>query len=109
MPPQYAILHLFSAPHGRLAEVKRLDQPTSAPKAKVYQWLRIEGGTVTTLQFMAMATSPRQQRTFEEASLWFDEVQGELRWNDGRVLPLVTQADRVLPGPLHWRVNEHLN
>jgi len=33
MSPQYEILHLFSAQHGHLAEVRRLDQPIGAAKA----------------------------------------------------------------------------
>jgi hypothetical protein len=39
MPPQFTIVHLFSAPAGYLVEVKRLDQPDDAPKARVYHWL----------------------------------------------------------------------
>lgn len=44
-----------------------------APDAMVYQWLWIQAGTVTTLQFVGMATSPHQQRTFKEAQLRFDD------------------------------------
>ena len=109
MPPQFTILHLFSAPAGYLAEVKRLDQSDDAPKASVYHWLWIEQRAVSTLQFIAMQTSPRQQRTFEEAQLWFDDVQGELRWKNGGSVSLAVQADRVLPGPLHHRISEHLS
>lgn len=109
MPPQFTILRLFSAPGGYLAEVKRLDQPDDAPKAKVYHWLWIEQRAVSTLQFIAMETSPRQQRTFEEAQLWFDDAQGELRWTDGNSVSLAVQADRVLPEPLHHRISEHLS
>lgn len=109
MPPQFTIVHLFSAPAGYLAEIKRLDQPDDAPKARVYHWLWIEQRAVSTLQFIAMETSPRQQRTFEEAQLRFDDVQGELRWNDGNSVSLAVQTDRVLPGPLHDRVSEHLS
>jgi hypothetical protein len=61
------------------------------------------------LQFIAMETSPRQQRTFEEAQLRFDDVQGELRWNDENSVSLAVQADRVLPEPRHHRISEHLS
>lgn len=46
MPLQYEIIHLLCAPQGYLAEVKRLDLPATAPKAKRYQWLWIEKDAV---------------------------------------------------------------
>lgn len=109
MPFQYEIIHLFRASSGYVAEVKRLDQPEDAPKVKLYQWLWIEDGTVMSLSFVDMVTAPEQTRTFEEAHLRFDSCQGELRWNDGRVAPLVVKSASALPTTLQWLVHEHLN
>ena len=109
MPPLYEVLFLFSAPQGYLAEIKRLDLLADTPKATVYQWLWIQEATVTTLQFVDMADGMRQQRTFKEGLLWFDDRQGELRFASGRTMPLATEADKTLPQPLMRLVNLHLS
>lgn len=109
MLPLYEILFLFSAPQGYLAEIKRLDQSTLATKATVYQWLWIQATTVTSLQFVDLVTSPRQQRTFKEGLLWFDDRQGELHWYSGRTVQLATEADKTLPQHLMRLVNLHLS
>lgn len=80
-----------------------------APDAKVYQWLWIQAGTVTTLQFVGMATSPHQQRTFKEAQLWFDDQEGELCWTRGRTERLAVEPRRLLPLHLAQLVNLHLS
>ena len=98
--PLYEVLFLFSAPQGYLAEIKRLDQPADAPKSQVYQWLWLQVETVTTLRLVAMATSPRQQRNFKEALLWFDETRGELQWLLGPLVPLIVETDKSLPATL---------
>lgn len=79
MPPSYQVLFLFNSPQGLLAEVKRLDQAADVPKDRAYPWLWIAESSVTTLRFLAMSTSPRQERSFEEAQLWFDDAHAELR------------------------------
>ncbi|MES2192684.1 MAG: hypothetical protein V4454_21395 [Pseudomonadota bacterium] len=109
MPPLYEVLFLFSAPQGHLAEIKRLNLPAGTRKATVYQWLWIQGTTVTALQFVDMADDPRPQRTFKEGRLWFDDRQGELRFASGRTVQLATEADKTLPQPLMRLVNLHLS
>lgn len=109
MPPLYEVLFLFSAPQGYLAEIKWLDQPADTPNSSVYQWLWINETTVTTLQFVEMVTSPRQQRTFKEALLWFDDTKGELCWNKGPTEQLVAEISKALPQPLPLLVNLHLS
>jgi hypothetical protein len=109
IPPLYEVLLLFSAPQGYLAEIKRLDLPVGAPKATVYQWLWIQGTTVTALQFVDMADGPRRQRTFKEGLLWFDDRPGELRFVSGRTVQLATKAGKTLPQPLMRLVNLHLS
>lgn len=109
MPPQFEIIHLFCAPRGYLAEIKRLDLPATAPKAKRHHWLWIEEGTVSALLFMGMSEFPDQQRTFEDARLRFDEFRGEMCWNDGHSVVLEVAADKVLPNALQWLVHEHLS
>ena len=109
MPPLYEVLFSFSAPHGHLAEIKRLDQPANAPKAQVCQWLWIEAETVTTLQFVAMDATGCRRRTFKEASLWFDDTHGELRWEFGAPVALRAQPKCGLPEGLAHLVNLHLS
>ncbi len=109
MPPLYEVLFSFAAPHGHLAEIKRLDQPANASKAQVYQWLWIEAGTVTTLQFVAMDATDCQRRTFKEASLWFDGTHGELCWECGAPVALKAQPKSELPEGLAHLVNLHLS
>ena len=109
MPLLYEIIHLFCAPRGYLAEIKRLDLPATAPKAQRYLWLWIEEGTVSSLLFVAMSENPRQQRTFEDAQFHFDDLGGELRWNDGRNVALKRRPGDALPQTLQWLVHEHLN
>ena len=109
MPLQYEIIHLFCAPRGHLAEIKRLDLPADASKAKVYQWLWIEEGTVSSLLFISMVTMPEQERTFEDAHLRFDALRGELRWNNGQTVTLAVDPDKVLPMALQWLVHKHLS
>lgn len=109
MPPLYEVLFLFSAPQGYLAEIKRLDQPASTPKATVYQWLWIQETTVTVLQFVEMANGPQAQRTFKEGLLWFDDRQGELRFANGRTVQLTTEAKKTLTQPMMQLVNLHLS
>lgn len=88
MPPGFEVRLLFSAPQGRLVKIKRLDQATDAPRARVFLWLWVTDAMVRTLSFVNMSTSPRQQRSFEEATLWFDEAHAELQWAVGVVTPL---------------------
>ena len=107
MLPRFKILYLFLSSRGVLAEVKRLDQPADVPKHRVYQWLWIDEGRVTPLGFVSMATEPRQQRVFEQASLWFDQLQGELRWLDGRVETLSVSPDATLPPPYEQMLHRH--
>lgn len=109
MLPLYEVLFLFSAPQGYLAEIKRLNLPTGTPKGAVYQWLWIQGTTVTALQFVDMADGPQPQRTFKEGLLSFDDRQGELRFSSGRTVQLVTEANKTLPQPLMRLVNLHLS
>ena len=109
MPPLYEALFSFSAPHGHLAQIKRLDPPANTTKAQVNQWLWIEAGTVTTLQFVAMDATDRQRRTFKEASLWFDDTHGELRWEFGAPVALRAQSTSHLPEGLAHLVNLHLS
>ncbi|MDO8777595.1 MAG: hypothetical protein Q7K57_54540 [Burkholderiaceae bacterium] len=109
MSPLYEVLFLFSAPQGYLAEIKRLNLSAGTRKATVYQWLWIQGTTVTALQFVDMADDPRPQRTFKEGLLWFDDRQGELRFTSGRTVQLATEADKTLPQPLMRLVNLHLS
>lgn len=109
MPPLYEVLFLFSAPQGYLAEIKRMDLPVGAPKATVHQWLWIQETTVTALQFVDMADGPRQQRTFKEGLLWFDDRQGEMRFVSGRTVQLAAKVDKTLPQSLMRLVNLHLS
>lgn len=109
MPPLYEVLFLFSAPQGYLAEIKRLDLPAGTTKGAVYQWLWIHESAVTALQFVDMADGPRQQRTFKEGLLWFDDRQGELRFASGRTVQLATEVDKTLPPPVMRLVNLHLS
>lgn len=109
MPPLYEVLFLFSAPQGYLAEIKRLDLPADMPKARTCQWLWIQSATVTTLQFLDLATSSRQHRSFKEASLWFDDAGGELLWHKGPTEQLVTETSKTRPAPLLQLVNSHLS
>ncbi len=103
MSPTFKILYLFVSPGGWLTEVKRLNLSADEPKDRVYQWLWISPAQVMPLRFASMATEPRQQREFEEASLWFDTRRGALAWRDGATVTLEVQADNALP-PLQ----EHL-
>ena len=109
MPPLYEVLFLFSAPQGYLAEIKRFDLSANTPKARACQWLWIQSATVTTLQFLDMATSSRKHRSFKEALLWFDDMGGELRWHKGPTEQLVTETSKLLPAPLLQLVNLHLS
>lgn len=109
MPPSYQVLFLFNSPQGLLAEVKQLDQAADAPKDRVYHWLWIAEASVTTLRFLRMSTSPRQERSFEEAQLWFDDVRAELRWASGRTVELVAEDCKELPRTQHWLVQQHLS
>lgn len=103
MSPNFKILYLFASPHGWLTEVKRVGLAADVPRDKVYQWVWISTDQVMPLRFLSMATEPRQQREFEEASLWFDTRRGALAWHDGATVVLEVQADNALP-PLQ----EHL-
>lgn len=109
MPLQYEVIHLFCAPQGYLAEIRRLDLPVTAPKAKRYCWLWIEDSTVSSLLFVGMSATPEQQRLFAEANFQFDEVRGVLRWNDGRSVLLEAVPSDALPKSLQWLVHEHLS
>lgn len=109
MPLQYEIIHLFCAPQGYLAEIKRLDLPATAPKARRYCWLWIEEGMVSSLSFVGMSATPEAQRMFEDACFRFDELRGELRWNDGRCVALEAASSKALPKALQWLVHEHLS
>lgn len=103
MSPSFKILYLFVAPQGWLTEVKRLDLTAEAPKDRVYQWLWISTARVMPLRFVSMGTELRQQREFEEASLWFDARRGALAWHDGTTVTLEMKDDKTLPPP-----QEHL-
>ncbi len=103
MWPSFKILYLFASSNAWLTEVKRLGLAADLPKDQVYQWAWISAARVTPLRFVSMATEPRQQREFEDASLWFDTKQGILTWHDGIEVTLEVQAVHKLP-PLQ----EHL-
>lgn len=107
MSPNVKLLHLFVSSQGWLTEVKRLDLPAEAPKDRVYHWLWIDTAHVIPLRFVSMATEPRQQREFEQASLWFDATQGTLAWRDGATVALKVQADKTLPSPQEHLLKAH--
>ncbi len=110
MSPHFKILYLFVSPHGWLTEVKRLHLAADAPKDKVYQWAWISTAQVIPLRFVSMAaTQPRQQREFEEASLWFDTRRGALAWHDGATVALEVQADNALPSPQEQLLQAHFS
>lgn len=109
MPSQYEVLHLFCTPQAYLAEIRRLDLPVTAPKAKRYCWLWIEDSTVSSLSFEGMSATPEQKRVFAEAHFRFDEVRGVLVWNDGRSVALEAVPTETLPKGLQWLVHEHLS
>ena len=109
MSPNFKILYLFVSPHGWLTEVKRLGMAADAPKDQVYQWAWISTAKVIPLRFVSMAaTGPRQQREFEEASLWFDARRGALAWHGGATVALDVQADNALPSPQEQLLQAHL-
>lgn len=109
MSPLYEVLHLFSAPQGYLAEIKRLNPPANTTKGAVYQWLWIQATTIVALQFVDMTYGQRQQRTFKEGLLWFDDTQGELRFASGRTVQLAAKVEKALPHALIRLVNLHLS
>lgn len=108
MSLNFKILYLFVAPHGWLAEVKRLGLAADVPKDQVYQWLWISTAGVVPLRFVSMATESRQQREFEEASLWFDTRRGELAWHDGVTVTLEVPANYALPSLQVHLLETHL-
>jgi len=103
MSTTFKILYLLVSPDGWLTEVKRLGLAVDVPKHEVYQWVWISKTHVIPLRFVSMATEPRQQREFEEASLWFDTRRGALAWHDGATVTLEVQANNALPS-----LQEHL-
>lgn len=110
MSPNFKILYLFVSPHGWLTEVKRLGMAADAPKDQVYQWAWITTAQVIPLRFVSMAaTEPRQQREFEEASLWFDARRGALAWHGGATVALEVQADNALPSPQEQQLQAHFS
>ena len=109
MQPLYEILFSFSAPRGHLVEIKRLDQAGNASKAQVFQWLWIQAETVTTLQFVSMDATDIQRRTFKEATLWFDDTRGQLRWEFGPPVDLQAQPSSEFPEALARLVSQHLS
>jgi len=110
MSPHFKILYLFVSAHGWLAEVKRLHMAAGAPKDQVYQWAWISTAQVVPLRFVSMAaTEPRQQREFEEASLWFDTRRGALAWHGGATVALEVQADNALPSPQEQLLQAHFS
>ena len=108
MSPRFKILYLFVSSQGWLTEVKRLDLAADAPKNEVYQWLWIGTTGVMPLRFVRMATEPRQQREFAEASLWFDAMRGALAWHDGTAVTLQVQDDKTLPSLQERLLQAHL-
>lgn len=113
MPPLYEVLYLFSATQGHLMEIKRLDQPADAQKDVVYQWLWLQGRTVSKLHFVAMDLIPdeqglRQLRSFAEGSLWFNNQVGEMRFTSGRTIALTTDSSKLLSKTFARLVALHL-
>ncbi|MCZ4314640.1 hypothetical protein O4H66_14620 [Comamonadaceae bacterium G21597-S1] len=108
MPPLFEIEHLFCAPSGYLAEIRRLDRDPAAPKSDIYQWLWIEDGAVQALRFVAMARDQVERRIFREAQLQFDDNRGELCWTGSEPIALTPLLSRSLPAPLTQLVNLHL-
>jgi hypothetical protein len=108
MPVQFEIVHLLLAAQGYLAEIRRLDLPSDAPKGRRYHWLWIEDGTVSSLLFLSIDDTTGT-RSFEDAQLRFDAGGAELRWHGGRAITLTADAHRVLPAALRWLVHEHLS
>lgn len=109
MQPLFEVVYLFSAANGYLAEVRKLNQDVNAPKSEIYQWLWLEDGTAKSLRFVAMASTPVQQRIFREAQLSFDDDRGELRWAIGDSIPLVVERNKDLPASIAQLVNNHLS
>ena len=109
MAPLFEVVYLFSAEDGYLAEIRRMDRDASAHKSDIYQWLWLEDGAARSLQFVAMASAPMQQRVFREAQLSFDDKRGELRWVNGEPIALVAETDKNLPASITQLVNNHLS
>ena len=109
MLPTYEVLLLFRSVQGHLAEIKRLDLAPDAPKDRVYLWVWIAPASVTTLQFMGMQRSPREERTCEEARLWFNEDGAELQWRSGQTLALTRDDAQAMPPAKHLLVLNHLS
>jgi hypothetical protein len=105
----YEVLYHFSSPEGHLVEIRRLDQVADTSKDRVYQWPWIDRSTVTSLRYLDMATLPRQERSFAEAKLWFDNARGELRWAHGAVVSLQTCSREALPRHAQLMIHQHLN
>lgn len=109
MSPNFKILYLFVSPHGWLTEVKRLGLAADVPKDQIYHWAWLGTARVMPLRFVSMATEPRQQREFEEASLWFDTRRGALAWHGGATVALEVQADKALPSLQEQLLEAHFS
>ncbi|WP_144157367.1 hypothetical protein [Paraburkholderia sp. BCC1885] len=110
MLPVYEILSLFHSPEGHLAEIRRLDLPSNAPRYRVHHWLWIAQHSVTTLQSVDAITShSKQHQCFEEASLSLDRERAHLRWCSGEEVGLVPAAPDTLPARKHSLILDHLS
>jgi hypothetical protein len=88
-PVEYDLLYLFRSPQGCLAKIRSnaAVERDFAPGGGGF-WLWMEARSVTRLHYLSRATSPLQEREFEEGLFWFDADKGELRWRRGGVLKL---------------------
>ena len=109
MPALFEILHLLTAPHGYLTEIRRLDQPGDAPASQRFLWLWLHNETVNSLQFVSMQAAAHEQRSFREGELRFDEACGELRWASGHCVALRVDPSKSMPPPLIQLINQHLS
>lgn len=109
MQPKFDLLFLFSAPQGYLLEVKRLGLGVDAPRSQTYLWLWVEQATVRTLQFLSRQDGARQQRTFEEGTLSFDNAQAEMCWSGGIRMSMMAAPERTLPSSVSALIGQHLS
>ncbi|WP_420996869.1 hypothetical protein ACKI2N_028655 [Cupriavidus sp. 30B13] len=86
LTPAFRILYAFGADAGTVLEIKRLGLPAGTPRARLYQWLWLDGTRlppqVRPLRFVSMDEEPGaplpQRRVFEQGTLRFGEEAAEL-------------------------------
>ncbi|WP_155888303.1 MULTISPECIES: hypothetical protein [Cupriavidus] len=94
--PALRILFAFGADAGTVLEIKRLGLPAGTPRARLYQWLWLDGAhsppRAQPLRFVSMAEEPGaplpQRRVFEEGVLRFGGQAAELTLAGQRPLAL---------------------